>query len=84
MNHSPGPWSYLKQATVFSICDRKGKNVASVVHKGGPARAKAEPDCRLIAAAPDMLAALKNVAEGWGDDNEVLNAIAKATGETGA
>lgn len=89
--HTPGPWKVVSQAVtqeveVFEIaevshlriiCDGPGDGFSKA---GTP-----EADARLIAAAPDLLAALIDVV---GDDETLQNpwrvaaraAIAKATG----
>jgi hypothetical protein len=80
--HTPGPWAY----------DQEEDNSTDfwVFQENGPARIAvevSERDAALIAAAPDMLAVLKQVADYWagGDvpaeiDAAMRAAIAKATG----
>ena len=94
--HTPGPWqadaigsdgSFEIWSTrdmphnEWIICSRNG-----IEHRAPESRANA----KLIAAAPDLLAALKEIAEGYRapsptpiqDIKEIArNAIAKATGE---
>ena len=82
--HTPGPWSIAGYHV-----GTMGVTVASVIYAAGAERANA----RLIAAAPDLLAALERIAnseEYHGDtfscDFETLQsvaraAIAKATGQ---
>jgi hypothetical protein len=68
MTRTPGPWSYaelmpdgviIRRAGTFEI-NTPAYDVCTLVPNGGPIRN--EDDARLIAAAPDMLAALE-VAE---------------------
>jgi hypothetical protein len=50
MTHTPGPWEY------------DGKFQVGIPHKDGWTGFRTNPeDARLIAAAPDMLAALKEI-----------------------
>lgn len=90
--HTPGPWSFDEDGTVF-----KGKNrllIAEVAQQGMGYAASA--NTRLVAAAPDLLAALQSVMTWWaesvplnGADDDMpplifdaaWSAIAKATGE---
>lgn len=83
--HTPGPWEACDPGDYSDFDGNSrvilGDDMRIAVVQWSPANAEMDDaNARLIAAAPDMLAALKNVAEGWGDHNEVLAAIAKATG----
>ena len=62
--HTPGPWTYKRDYTrpdaiggdyFYDICDADGKPLNIVVF--------GEANARLIAAAPDMLEALKDIVE---------------------
>lgn len=93
--HTPGPWKTFDDPKsnygVQVNADNAVKAKKVVCRVGGPDR---DANARLIAAAPDMLAALKEGAQcledvardegGWAWE-EVLDgmrtAIAKATGE---
>ena len=58
--HTPGPWKYFETDNGFSICQHTPKadyHLAEI--EGLDDQAKA--DARLIAAAPDLLLALKAV-----------------------
>lgn len=70
-NHTPGPWQVIG-STVY------GNNLRAVVPMNGA-------DARLIAAAPDLLAALKAIAaataEGGNLNRIALTAINAATGK---
>jgi hypothetical protein len=100
-SHTPGPWRThegnhatlngdLEARIVFG--DRPGMDIAYIPLWPWPntldavVASRADADARLIAAAPTMLAALKQVADlgGFKDSEEygraVLAAIAKAVG----
>lgn len=88
MSHTPGPWEISKLATPdyapeFAIYAGPGPKVAIVTHGNSEANAK------LIAAAPDLLAALQDLMTPAIERNPNLwheartkarAAIAKATG----
>ena len=61
--HTPGPWSAIAwtgHAKTTVIAAVKGERVVVAECSGhGRYAAESEPDARLIAAAPDMLAALR-------------------------
>ena len=75
MSHTPGPWKINRlDSKVESIVDSKGDAICL-----GPIKPS---DALLIAAAPDLLKALKDIAE-WRDSSTrwrtiALVAIAKA------
>jgi hypothetical protein len=82
--HAPGPW-----AVIETIC--RNERTLGVSVDGGEngfpitPLARATPqdfaDARLIAAAPDLLAACQDCVEGKGDWSALMfAAIAKATG----
>lgn len=78
--HTPGPWASKKIFT-GSYHIQAGEQV--VAHAGYEDRAEA--NARLIAAAPDLLAALQGLLDGFSDYvgpniNAARAAIAKATG----
>lgn len=56
--HSSGPWRILALSEIISA---RGSLVARVMAKS---KEVGEPDARLIAAAPELLAALRDIAEG--------------------
>lgn len=98
--HTPGPWLIDDDSgpDELSVCDESGRyEIASSV--GGPVRQdseggyndyrEVEANARLIAAAPDLLAALEKALHDSGCDGDLCNwawheaartAIAKATG----
>lgn len=66
--HTPGPWTYRKAATHFHIeADAKGfgKAIAEVKFCSNLGWTT-ETNARLIAAAPELLAALQDLANGAG------------------
>ena len=72
--HTPGPWHY--DSTWGLIVKHGGAEVAAL-HSGNAANA------RLIAAAPEMLAALQRLTHPMADDSDLehaLEVIARATG----
>lgn len=98
-NHTPGSWSVVEHDHVICVqteAQNKTKYGASrYAAIGGFDRsdqaqlAEARANARLIAAAPDLLEALIELAdtgaEAWGEDRPCVRwayvAIAKATGE---
>ena len=82
--HTPGPWHVTGDQHGTMITDNTGEQIALWPQQGGTVEQCA--NARLIAAAPDLLAALEAVAEYWagGDvpadlDAQILAAIARAT-----
>lgn len=67
MAHTPGPWSFtadmygLHNMRVFGAADARGNGIANC---GYDERGECEANARLIAAAPEMLAALEALLEG--------------------
>lgn len=95
--HTPGPWHTFRQGTkhfVSQAADEEFRFAHAVVFETHyhpdnivAARNEAESNARLIAAAPDLLAALQDVAEYWAGGDIPADiyagmraAIAKATG----
>ncbi len=84
MKHTPGPWriSDARSTKVVLIDDAKGQAVGELVW----ADVRNPADARLIAAAPDLLDALKDLVSVLGADSgeaEIVAAraaIAKAGG----
>jgi len=77
--HTPGPWRVdLRTDRIVADSMSVGKPVVLDVARAFPRRGKQETDAnaRLIAAAPEMLEALKKSAEGWANAIE-LGIIAK-------
>lgn len=86
MKHSPGPWGISFEGVAASL-PTIGIGTRQRDHRVDPARRDA--NARLIAAAPDLLKALKRLCDG--DDkgtvgpsawDEARNAVAKAEGGT--
>lgn len=63
--HTPGPWSVDNDVDVIASLD--GITVVDIAHVDpfGEKRPSAEADARLIATAPELLEALKDMREGW-------------------
>jgi hypothetical protein len=82
--HSPAPWRAQHDfAGGFQVVDANGHDM---IHRGRTTALMREENARLIAAAPDMLAALKELAfraarHGMNAD-EANVAIAKAEGRS--
>lgn len=67
-DHTPGPWHAEGDGDWFDAVDERGFAVAE---------AMTEPDARLIAAAPDLLAALRTCpcpADGWNTIQDCVTA----------
>jgi hypothetical protein len=68
--HTPGPWYALGQAVNVDRAGLEGlASIAKAHQRRGTdsvpiTKAEAEANARLIAAAPDLLAALRGVADG--------------------
>ena len=70
MTHTPGPWEARKviggTVAIFDVCDPNGRDIVTVY--GGGVDLKSVPaNARLIAAAPEMLEALKYVLTAHGE-----------------
>lgn len=93
--HTPGPWAFtadmygLDNMRVFGVNDATGNGIANCGYDG---RGECKANARLIAAAPDLLAALDRVDaylspfDGEEDAyaeirSAIQQAIAKAKGE---
>lgn len=88
MSHTPGPWT---------VGDKRGVWVGPVVMADGGKKGVAfvvgesDANARLIAAAPDLLSALKahlpwdedyGPVQGWGIWQDAIDAINKAEGRS--
>ena len=89
--HTPGPWTYHYEPKLNRHVVRAGfageRGICSTYGAGAKSY-ECAANARLIAAAPDLLAALEAVADYWagGDVPEALDtqmsaAIAKARGQ---
>jgi hypothetical protein len=85
--HTPGPWEISKnEAGELDICEAGAGNMLADLAKCK----NAEANARLIAAAPDLLEALREMAEHWPPQKpespafmayiNAMSAIAKAEG----
>lgn len=96
--HTPGPWRVWREVGLEIFPDCSGTRIALVTNEAngpkGITPAMGEANARLIAAAPDLLAALKafvddvtdadHSAHDWSEQvvlKRARAAIAKATGE---
>ncbi len=99
--HTPGPWSAYLEEAYFVTCPDLGRVAMMMNLKGahgmGGRRSGEESaaNCRLIAAAPELLEALQKLADEYGPQTGRMRidsprrplwsaaraAIAKATGE---
>ena len=80
-NHTPGPWCKAEANTTIPIKAANGKTVASVRYGEND-----DSDANLIAAAPELLAALKDALQTFEAIEKVpprslLTAINKAEGK---
>ena len=90
LKHTPGPWvdGQLEDNDCCEVMDERGYYIATC-HDGVRGERNADANARLIAAAPDLLEALQELAncgaEAWGEDRPCVHiaraAIAKATGQ---
>lgn len=85
--HTPGPWQMRSQRIQRAATVEAPGRTPICVTTGVESKVTHEANARLIAAAPDLLAALEAVAEFWagGDvppelDAQMRAALAKATG----
>ena len=88
MKHTPGPWNYDRSG--YSLYVNSGRELVTALSMDGKRLETSEANARLIAAAPDLLEALKSVI-AWLDASDesafsdsqlalARAAIAKATG----
>ena len=89
--HTPGPWLYAQEGVdAFGIVQPDGHSIVHLVALQNSTSASHLPaNARLIAAAPDLLDALKDMLDnhedactgyGEGAAEKARDAIAKATG----
>lgn len=85
MTHTPGPWMHIPAGrSGYAVCaPNSGSVITTADEDGYHGVIDSEEDARLIAAAPEMLEALK-AALPWIDSvvvaGKVRDAIANATG----
>ncbi len=92
VQHTPGPWHFDKSGNIATINEHEarplfeprtlGKLIASAHMDGG--NLPVEANARLIASAPDLLAALEALIEYYGDDDDMSDAraaVRRARGE---
>lgn len=92
--HTPGPWTFLKDydnegkssARIGGTIEGDGWNIARIWKDAAELECKYEANARLIAAAPELLAALKDIAKqarlcmqyANAYDGQLIQAIANA------
>jgi len=73
--HTPGPWQVVPAAKAehpWVVGDAEGGSIASCEPMGPwMSAAEATANARLIAAAPEILAALKSLVGEWPPDEQV-------------
>lgn len=89
--HTAAPWEYTASTPedgfeCFIICAGKGYSQRQIANVNGTQDEKSEANARLIAAAPELLEALKVLVANGGIGSEDMfddarEAIAKAEGE---
>jgi hypothetical protein len=91
LEHTPGPWKLRLGTGVqydYLIEVKGGALIAAYPHYSGATKKVTKANARLIAAAPELLAALNALLDDVGRTNSMLGAvqaraaIAKATGKT--
>lgn len=95
MKHTPGPWTPFIENNVVAVMKGRKEVIKWTGFGASDFPDDVEANARLVAAAPDMLAALKSVdhwfsvwtvgaGEGFDYLPEIQAAIAKATGKEGS
>jgi len=86
--HTPGPWAQAQYSPADVVVDDKCLIASARYGLNDVSREQAIANARLIAAAPDLLAALSAMLENWEFGGlqpypiaQVRAAIAKALGE---
>ncbi len=96
MSHTPGPWYSMKEGTIVPLksiyCEQLGFQIGFVNTDRKSVDIEAHDNAQLIAAAPDLLSALRDLASVGAEEERIAvtfkpefdaarAAIAKATGE---
>jgi hypothetical protein len=71
--HTQGPWHLGKRGGNPAIYGKDGTEVAEILHGLTP---EWRANARLIAAAPEMLAALQSLTHPMASDEDLQNALA--------
>lgn len=83
--HTPGPW-YVDRREILSGEGRFLRGLAEVFSGAADSLEQADANCRLIAAAPDLLNALRDLLHTTGVTSEhysaAIRAVAKAEGRS--
>ena len=78
--HTPESWEVPEGGLYPIVCTRDGKHIATLADTGDEMEARA----RLIAAAPDLLAALRELAAVFAEDGPAYEALLEAEYEDAA
>lgn len=86
-SHTPAPWFVRKVNSALTIVNSGGGRIAQTTSGKGLPTQQQEADTTLIAAAPDLLDALREMVQTYQDEPmpalyQARAAIAKATGES--
>ena len=87
MSHTPGPWIAIPTTAISRNANTVRMDVVTTSGEWNPAFVAGDilpEDARLIASAPDLLAALERLAHPMADDDDLDYArevIAKAKGQ---
>lgn len=87
--HTPGPWyaDKLQDLNAFNVFQHGATYSLLTITPDGNSGRDVEPDARLIAAAPELLEALKETIATWDSGSQafpiamIRAAIAKAEGK---
>lgn len=89
MTHTSGDWQVRYDIGAISV-ETPERRIASILYEGGSEDSEVEANARLIAAAPELLAALEAINNHWDSGNfsrqphlwePMRKAIANATKE---
>lgn len=72
MKHTPGNWIHL-DGSIYSESDPSGKDIATINKNGNTTEEEEQANGDLIAAAPDLLEALKDVLSQVNDPDSDFN-----------
>lgn len=82
--HTPGPWYATTRQGSWDwlVAQSERLEICQMFHDGTEMNATGEANARLVAAAPEMLEALRDIAKQWPDSSAAKTAraaISKAT-----
>jgi len=73
VKHTPGPWRVNHRCV-----EDEARNAIASVYRNVDGTGHNKANARLIAAAPDLLAACEAILSGWGHQDGVSRAVEKA------